>query len=293
MLPVWPDPRGGIKAVGITPILPKNIISWWQDGEQGGRADTIRMTRAQGRGLGMPQCSLESGHFGSGLCAYQPCPFSGVDRSIPTRITGQNCTSLQLKDVSALLRWQHWGDAFLTTVNPFCARRIHPETLDDAHTSSRPSTLIACVPLSISQTTSHQPNRIWEQESAPLFSIQSETFSGTDDWARERGLDSSTGKKKNCTVMGLLWHVPKSFPKETGTMEDQELNRTCWGVIQPKDSLPGLVWAASQRWLYPFLPNGRGILFFLWWLKAFWKTLKIKVCPLNCKFWTVFGLLGL
>ncbi|KAJ6653631.1 hypothetical protein lerEdw1_009007, partial [Lerista edwardsae] len=58
-------------------------------------------------------------------------------------------------------------------------KTIHPvpvETVDDAHTSSRPPTLIACIPPSISQ-----PSRIWEQEFAPLLFTRSETLSGSDD----------------------------------------------------------------------------------------------------------------
>uniref|UniRef100_A0A7M4F5Y5 Nuclear receptor corepressor 1 n=1 Tax=Crocodylus porosus TaxID=8502 RepID=A0A7M4F5Y5_CROPO len=47
--------------------------------------------------------------------------------------------------------------------------------------SSTPPTSIACAPPSISQATTHQQNRIWEREPAPLLSAQYETLSDSDD----------------------------------------------------------------------------------------------------------------
>ncbi|XP_010022646.1 PREDICTED: nuclear receptor corepressor 1 isoform X4 [Nestor notabilis] len=47
--------------------------------------------------------------------------------------------------------------------------------------SSTPPTSIACAPPSMSQATTHQQNRIWEREPAPLLSAQYETLSDSDD----------------------------------------------------------------------------------------------------------------
>uniref|UniRef100_A0A670KLR8 Nuclear receptor corepressor 1 n=1 Tax=Podarcis muralis TaxID=64176 RepID=A0A670KLR8_PODMU len=47
--------------------------------------------------------------------------------------------------------------------------------------SSTPPASIACAPPSVSQAASHQPNRIWEREPAPLLSAQYETLSDSDD----------------------------------------------------------------------------------------------------------------
>ncbi|XP_078235288.1 nuclear receptor corepressor 1 isoform X4 [Pogona vitticeps] len=47
--------------------------------------------------------------------------------------------------------------------------------------SSTPPTSVACAPPSVSQAASHQPNRIWEREPAPLLSAQYETLSDSDD----------------------------------------------------------------------------------------------------------------
>ncbi|KAL8199018.1 UNVERIFIED_CONTAM: nuclear receptor co-repressor 1, partial [Gekko kuhli] len=47
--------------------------------------------------------------------------------------------------------------------------------------SSTPPTSMACAPPSVSQAASHQPNRIWEREPAPLLSAQYETLSDSDD----------------------------------------------------------------------------------------------------------------
>uniref|UniRef100_A0A8C3SK95 Nuclear receptor corepressor 1 n=1 Tax=Chelydra serpentina TaxID=8475 RepID=A0A8C3SK95_CHESE len=47
--------------------------------------------------------------------------------------------------------------------------------------SSTPPTSIACAPPSMSQAATHQQNRIWEREPAPLLSAQYETLSDSDD----------------------------------------------------------------------------------------------------------------
>uniref|UniRef100_G3UL04 Nuclear receptor corepressor 1 n=1 Tax=Loxodonta africana TaxID=9785 RepID=G3UL04_LOXAF len=47
--------------------------------------------------------------------------------------------------------------------------------------SSTPPTSIACAPPPVSQAASHQQNRIWEREPAPLLSAQYETLSDSDD----------------------------------------------------------------------------------------------------------------
>lgn len=51
--------------------------------------------------------------------------------------------------------------------------------------SSTPPTSIACAPPSMSQATTHQQNRIWEREPAPLLSAQYETLSDSDDWTMQ------------------------------------------------------------------------------------------------------------
>ncbi|CAO2643537.1 Nuclear receptor corepressor 1 [Lemmus lemmus] len=47
--------------------------------------------------------------------------------------------------------------------------------------SSTPPTPIACAPSAINQAASHQQNRMWEREPAPLLSAQYETLSDSDD----------------------------------------------------------------------------------------------------------------
>uniref|UniRef100_A0A674IDW5 Nuclear receptor corepressor 1 n=1 Tax=Terrapene triunguis TaxID=2587831 RepID=A0A674IDW5_9SAUR len=47
--------------------------------------------------------------------------------------------------------------------------------------SSTPPTSIACAPPPMSQAATHQQNRIWEREPAPLLSAQYETLSDSDD----------------------------------------------------------------------------------------------------------------
>ncbi|XP_058139386.1 nuclear receptor corepressor 1 isoform X20 [Dasypus novemcinctus] len=47
--------------------------------------------------------------------------------------------------------------------------------------SSTPPTSIACAPSSVNQAATHQQNRIWEREPAPLLSAQYETLSDSDE----------------------------------------------------------------------------------------------------------------
>uniref|UniRef100_A0A6I8NE81 Nuclear receptor corepressor 1 n=1 Tax=Ornithorhynchus anatinus TaxID=9258 RepID=A0A6I8NE81_ORNAN len=47
--------------------------------------------------------------------------------------------------------------------------------------SSTPPTSLACAPPSMNQAATHQQNRIWEREPAPLLSAQYETLSDSDD----------------------------------------------------------------------------------------------------------------
>lgn len=79
-------------------------------------------------------------------------------------------------DLSEQLMFLTWG-----TLSDSGSTQFPYNPLTMRMLSSTPPTSITCAPPSMSQATTHQQNRIWEREPAPLLSAQYETLSDSDD----------------------------------------------------------------------------------------------------------------
>lgn len=97
--------------------------------------------------------------------------------------------------------------------------------------SSTPPTSIACAPPSMSQATTHQQNRIWEREPAPLLSAQYETLSDSDDWTMQiLFVFYLRVKTRNL----FLTCAHRDFPREQGPHNEElesPLNAFCTGHV--------------------------------------------------------------
>lgn len=117
--------------------------------------------------------------------------------------------------------------------------------------SSTPPTSIACAPPSMSQATTHQQNRIWEREPAPLLSAQYETLSDSDDWTMQIFFFLICGSKQKIL---FLTCAQRDFPRERGPHNEELmeslLNAFCTGCVSEDCDQEG--WLTKDKYVKSF-----------------------------------------
>lgn len=103
----------------------------------------------------------------------------------------------------------------------------------------------------MSQATTHQQNRIWEREPAPLLSAQYETLSDSDDWTMQILFFFNLRVKIKKL---FLTCAQRDFPREQGPHNEElmesPLNAFCTGRVLEDCDQEG--WLAKDKYVKSF-----------------------------------------